>query len=302
MFDVERNLSFGKKNRNYTFLKLLLIDFGISIENVFDTSFISTEDLVQNAISKYRNHPSVVIIKEKNYLSGKFSFSLVQYDDILKKVRNLDTAKASKQTDIPNKILNHNSEYFAEYFYDNINYCIENSNFPSDLKSEDVTPVYIKKSKTSKDNCRPVSILSNISKVYERCIYEQLQPYFEKILSLYQCGFRKGFRAQHCLIALIETWKKSVDSGGAFGALMKDLSKAFDCLSHDLLIAKLDAYGFDKKSLKLVYSYLSNRKQRVKINDTYSSLGEILFGVPQGSILGPLSQTKVICCYLVIPN
>ena len=105
MFNVERNLSFGEKNRNYIFLKFLLIDFGISIENVFDTSFISTEDLVQNAISKYRNHPSVVIIKEKNNLSGKFSFSLVQYDDILKKVRNLDTAKASKQTDIPNKIL-----------------------------------------------------------------------------------------------------------------------------------------------------------------------------------------------------
>ena len=118
--------------------------------------------------------------------------------------------------------------------------------------------------------------------MYERCIYEQLQSYFEKILSLYQCGFQKGFNAQHCLIALIETWNKSVDSGGTFGALMTDLSKAFDCLSHDLLIAKLDAYGFDKKSLKLVYSYLSNRKQRVKINDTYSSLDEILFRVPQG--------------------
>ena len=84
------------------------------------------------------------------------------------------------------------------------------------------------------------------------------------------------------MITLIEKWKKSVNNGGAFGALFTDLYKAFDCLSHELLIAKLDAYGFDKNVLKLVNSYLSNRKQRVK--KKYSSWSEILFGVPQGSI------------------
>ena len=126
--------------------------------------------------------------------------------------------------------------------------------FPDDLKLADVTPVYKKKSKTSKDNYRPVSILSNISKVYERWIYDQIQNYFDQILSKFQCGFRKGFNAQHCLIALIEKWKKSVDSGGAFGALLTDLSKAFGCLSHELLIAKLEAYGFDEKALTLIYN------------------------------------------------
>ena len=79
---------------------------------------------------------------------------------------------------------------------------------------------------------------------------------------------------------------KSADNGDAFGAVLTDLSEAFDCLSHELLIAKLDAYGFDKSSLR--HSYLSNRKQRVKINYKYSSpQNEIIFGVPQGSILGP---------------
>ena len=101
--------------------------------------------------------------------------------------------------------------------------------------------------------------MSNISKIYERCLYDQIQNFFENILSKYQYGFRKGYIAQHCLITLIEKWKKSLDNGGSFGALMTNLSKAFDCLSHELLIAELDAYGFDNKSLRLIYNYLSNR-------------------------------------------
>ena len=97
---------------------------------------------------------------------------------------------------------------FPRYFHKNINFCIENSIFPSDLEVADVTQAFKKKSKTSKDNCRPISILPNMSKIYERCLHNQMQTYFDNLLSKHQCGFRKGFNAQHCLVSTIEKWKK----------------------------------------------------------------------------------------------
>ena len=87
---------------------------------------------------------------------------------------------------------------------------------------------------------------------------------------------------------LLEKWINSVNKGKSFGALLTDLWKAFDCLNDELLTAKLNAYGFSLPALRLIHDYLSNRKQRTKIDDNYSSWSEILFGVPQGSILGPL--------------
>ena len=94
---------------------------------------------------------------------------------------------------------------------------------------------------------------------------------------------------------MIKKWRKSINKGGSFGSLLTDLSKAIDCLPHDLLVAKLYAYGFDLKSVTLVHSYLTGRKQRVKIDHIYSSWEEILFGVPQGSILGSLLFNIFVC-------
>ena len=87
---------------------------------------------------------------------------------------------------------------------------------------------------------------------------------------------------------MIEKWRESLDQGSAYGALLTDLSRAFDCLLHYLIIAKLYAYGIDMPSLKLINSYLSKRRQMIKVNDVYCSCSEIHFGIPQGSIFGPL--------------
>ena len=94
-------------------------------------------------------------------------------------------------------------------------------------------------------------------------------------------GFRKNYSTQHCLSCMLEIWKKVLDKGGYICATVMDLSRAFDTLNHDLLIAKLGAYGFQTKALRYTKSYLSNRKQRVRANKD----------VPQGSILGPLLFT-----------
>ena len=88
------------------------------------------------------------------------------------------------------------------------------------------------------------------------------------------------------LIRLVEEWKKHLDNNEVVGGVLIDLSKAFDCIPHDLLIAKLSAYGFDKTALKYIYSYLKKRQQCVRINNIYNGFEEIISGVPQSSIVG----------------
>ena len=114
-----------------------------------------------------------------------------------------------------------------------------------------------KDSKSKKDHYRPISDLPNISKIYERFLFKQILEYFEEFHSKYQCGFRKGFSAQHRLLSMLEKWKSAVDNKKVSGALLTDLSKAFDCLSHDLLTAKLNAYRFSMAALRLIQNYLS---------------------------------------------
>ena len=112
--------------------------------------------------------------------------------------------------------------------------------------------------------------------------------FFNDILSSLLCAFRKKYSCQLLLVKIIEDWKKALDNHEYVGVILMDLSKAFDCLPHDLLVQKLEAYGLSEAACKLLSSYLDNRKQRIKYGGTTSEWTEILRGVPQGSILGPL--------------
>ena len=137
-------------------------------------------------------------------------------------------------------------------------------------------------------NYRPVSVIPCVSKIFERIMQTQLFRNIEKILSPFLYGYRKGFSTQNALLVLVEKWKASLDKKGYAGAVLMDLSKAFNTINHELLLAKLNAYGFDKNAVEIMWNYLSNRWQRTKTNTTFSCWSALLKGVPQGLVLGPI--------------
>ena len=151
-------------------------------------------------------------------------------------------------------------------------------------------PVFKKGSKIDVSNYRPISLLSNIGKVFERLMHSRLYKFLEKFQCLYklQFGFRKNHSTTHTLIDIVENIRKSIDEGNYACGVFIDLQKAFDTVNHDILLSKLKHYGIRGIPLKWFQTYLGDRSQYVTINGTSSTVKNITTGVPQGSILGPL--------------
>ena len=127
----------------------------------------------------------------------KFSFDHCMYKDVCDEIRSLNISKACPKTSIPPKIIKDNCDIFALKLHDDLNQSIDYGTFPKNLKDADVTPVHKKEDRTDKSNYRPVSILPAISKIYERILFCQVNKFMDNKLSKHQCGFRKGYSAQH---------------------------------------------------------------------------------------------------------
>ena len=248
------------------------------------------EDLIDTILSHYENHSSILAIQNMN-INSTFKLTPANDKDIEEIMKNLDTSKATGIDNIPARIVKLSADVTHRHFTQIINKSIEKDTFPDKMQIGKITPVYKsgkENSRLNKKDYRPISVLTVFSKVFERFILNQMLGHVNTILSDKISAYRKGYSTQHVLLKLTEEWRKHLDNNQIVGAVLMDLSKAFDCIPHELLIAKLAAYGFDKKTLKFLLSYLKGRKQSVNIKGKLSSYMDVLAGVPQGSILGPV--------------
>ena len=151
----------------------------------------------------------------------------------------------------------------------------------------EVNPIFKKNGDLDKENYRSVSVLSHMLNVFERIMYTETESFVEDKLSKFLVGFRKNHSTHYCLINTLEKWGNTLDKGGFVCVMFIDLSKAFDTMNHDLLIAKLGAYGFQKDAFSF-HEKLFNEKTTICVNSKFNMWERTISGGPQGSMLGRL--------------
>ena len=224
-----------------------------------------------------------------NYYNS-FAWFEVHEKEISDIIKNLSSNKANGADNISVKILKLINCHIAPIISKLINLAFQEGRYPSCLKLAKVLPIFKSGLKTIPGNYRPISLLSNINKIIEKAIYSRLYNFFTKfnILNSSQFGFREGHSTTLALSEFVESTLSSFDKGNAVCAVLLDLSKAFDCVDRKILLDKLENYGIRGKMLKLLESYLTDRKQFVDFAGYASTCENIEVGVPQGSVLGPL--------------
>ena len=251
--------------------------------------------VLHNIIRKYENHSSITKIKSsmpvKSHLSSNNTLASVRRvtsDEVNLILKSLNAKKASGTDKIPIKLVKLASNYLSKPLATAINNSLTSSKFPDLAKVATVIPIDNKTDdKYDISNFRPVSLLNCFSKIYENIKCRLMNSMYNNI-SPFISAYRKNYNTQHVLIRLLEEWRENLDKNYVVGGVLMDLSKAVDCIPHDLLLAKLAAYDVDENLLCYIYSYLLNCKQCVRINNINSDFLNVVSGVPQGSIVGSI--------------
>ena len=222
-----------------------------------------------------------------------FSFQNINSETVIKTIDSLKPKGSCGIDKISNKLLKYVKYELAEPLSLIINQCFSFNIFPNLLKIAKVTPVYKKGDSDLFENYRPVSVLSSVSKVFEKVMYNQMYDHFvkSKIFFPSQYGFRKNHSTEFAVLEVVDRIIKGMDQNKLPINIYLDLSKAFDTLDHGILLHKLSYYGLSEEAVQLFRSYLSDRRQYVELSCTVSDQCSITCGVPQGSILGPLLFT-----------
>ena len=208
----------------------------------------------------------------------------IEVEEIISGMQN------GKASDIPVTVIKRSSKTISRALSNHFNHLMEAGTFPEILKTAKVTPIFKKGSQELLENYRPVSILPIFGKIFEKVTYSRLYNFFSSngILDDNQFGFREGLSTSHALNFSIDHIRQNLKQKRHVLAIFIDLSKAFDTLDHSILLEKLETYGIRGNTNRLIKSYLTNRKQYTSIFGENSDLDPIIFGVPQGSCLGPL--------------
>lgn len=253
-------------------------------------------NLINNYFSSYYQHTTnncddKIKFYSSNILSPnlRFTFSMVTTEDVNKILHSLESTSLGIDN-ISIKMLKYCSPFIDKYILHLVNYIVENSSYPTIWKEAIGIPIPKKTNPQEISDLRVISILPAISKIVDKILFNQIYSYFvsNKLLPDSQCGFRKGYSTGTALANVTSSIIKAQDEGLVSVLVLLDFSKAFDTISHDLLVSKLNYYGFDESSLALVTSYLIGRYVSIKCGSEFSERTSILSGVPQGSVLGPL--------------
>ena len=262
------------------------------LANTFGHFF--SDKIVKIRVALESSVPVSLTIPKSNS-SALTSFEPVSEDDILKILRSSNT-KSSDLDPIPTALVKECADILVTPITNIINYSLKEGSFPNCFKTAYVTPL-LKKPNLDRNllkNYRPVSNLSFLSKLIEKVVAKQLNNYIdsEGLSNVNQSAYRRLHSTETALLKIQNDIAASLDSGKAVALTLLDLSAAFDTIDHDILFNSLrDWFGVDGTVLRWIRSYLSNRKQKVKLGNSFSDVFSLPYGVPQGSVLGPLLFT-----------